>query len=137
MSMQKEKVPNIDSLEDLVFYIESLENEEHDYNTSGYATAMAAVAAFNYMAGRLGLTGFQASYAELDFIRRTRNLNCPFMLIKADNMLYPQYNILEDVKHFLKESQGWAKEEALKKINEENSYVHPDVYARWKELAGI
>ena len=40
-----------------------------------------AVAAFNFVVRQLGVSGFQSSCADLDFIRRTRHLDGPFMLI--------------------------------------------------------
>lgn len=67
----------------LAEYVASLVDRQHDYNTAVYAMSLAAVAAFNYVAHKVGSSGFQASCADFDFIRRTRSITAPFMLVKA------------------------------------------------------
>ncbi len=134
--MREAKVPTFDTLDELTDYIRSLAERDHDYGTSAYAASMAAVAAFYYIAGRLGLTGFQASCADLDIIRRTRRLKCPFMLIRAEDMLFPQYSIEGKVREALNDWLPWAREEARKKLAEPLVHVHPDVLRRWLDLAG-
>jgi hypothetical protein len=116
-------------------YIEALVKREHDYGTCVYAMSMAATAAFNYVAGQLGVTGFQASCADMDILRRTRSLKGPFMLIDAEKMLYPQYDLREQLAEALTEWQGWAGDEAKKKLAEGNGRAHPDVLAHWRALA--
>jgi hypothetical protein len=78
------------SKEELMEYIDSLLNRTHDYGTCVYAMSMSAVAAFNYIAHCIGATGFQASCADLDILRRTRHIEI-FRLIDYENFLYPQY----------------------------------------------
>jgi hypothetical protein len=65
-----EDVPWPYTKEQLIEYVESLVNKQYDYGTCVYAMSMAAEAAFNYVSHRLGVTGFQASCADLDFLRR-------------------------------------------------------------------
>lgn len=119
-------------------YIQSLVEREHDYGTCVYAMSLAATAAFNFVASKLGTTGFQASCADLDFLKRSRAINGPFALIRAENMLYPQYSIQSDVLKLLNEWEPWATKEAKKKIAEDDAAefrAHPDVRRRWEMLA--
>lgn len=132
--MREAKVPWPKTKEQLVEYIESLVNRSHDYGTCVYAMSMAAEAAFNYVASKEGTTGFQASCADLDFVRRVRLLKGPFMLIKAEDMLYPQYNLFDQLSEAMEKWKPWAKKEAVKKLAE-TDHAHPDVIAHWKSLA--
>jgi hypothetical protein len=132
--MREAKVPWPKTKEQLAEYIESLVNRNHDYGTCVYAMSMAAEAAFNYVAGKEGCTGFQASCADLDFVRRTRLLKGPFMLIKAEDMLYPQYNLFDKLSESIEKWKPWAKEEAIKNLAEID-HAHPDVIAHWKRLS--
>jgi hypothetical protein len=115
-------------------YIESLVDRQHDYGTCVYAMSLAAVAAFNYVAHRVGASGFQSSCADLDVLRRTRHLKGPFMIVKAEDALYPQSDPLEKLVKAMEEWQPFLKEEARKKLAETPS-AHPAVLAHWKELA--
>lgn len=121
--------------EELSATIEALVSQEHDYGTCVYAMSMAAVAAYNYVAHRLGVSGFQASCADLDIIRRTRMIDGPFMLITADKALYPQYNLQETLAEAMDDWAPWLKEQAEKKIAEAGERAHPDVLAHWRALA--
>jgi len=132
--MRESKVPFFETLEELVDYITSLKDMEHDYGTAAYAMSMAATATFNYMASELGTTGFQASCADLDVLRRTRQIKGPMMLIDADRALYPQYNILNDVCKFLKSNEDWMASEAKKRL-EENRDACEKVQEHWRKLA--
>lgn len=134
--MREADVPTPKTNDELAEYIRSLTDREHDYGTAVYAASMAAVAAFYYIAGRLGLTGFQASCADLDIIRRTRRMNGPFMLVRGEDMLYPQYSIESKVREAQNEWLPWAREQARKKLAEPLVHVHPNVVRRWRELAG-
>lgn len=136
--------------------VEIVDNEvacAHDYNTVVDAMATAAVAAMNYVAHELGASGFQASCADLEIVKRTRHLDCPFALLTADSMLFPQYDP-PSIKAIEYEAEWteWAQEEARKKLREDDAEptfttdddegneiqlrrVHPNVRAHWEELA--
>ena len=133
--MRKADVPTLDTTQELAAYIESLTDREHDYGTCVYAMSMAAVAAFNHVARKLGVTGFQASCADLDVLRRTRQLDCPFMLIKASDMLYPQYDIENDVRAAQHEWLPWAADEARKLLAGDITHTSQGVLERWRQLA--
>lgn len=131
------KEPWPKTISELDEYVESLVKREHDYGTCVYAMSLAATAAFHYVAGQLGVTGFQASCADLDILRRTRMLDGPFIILKAEDMLYPQYDLVGKLREAMGEWQEWAAEQAQKKIAEhaEENGVHPEVMAHWKKLA--
>ena len=97
VEMRDATVPRIRSEEELLAYVRSLVKRPHDYGTCVYAMSMAAVAAFNYAASELGVTGFQASCADLDILRRIRGLKHGFRVLDYGNLLYPQY---WDEEHF-------------------------------------
>ena len=61
------KVPFFKTIEELTEFVETLAQREHDYGTCVYAMSLSAQGAFNYIAHVLGVTGFQASCAELSF----------------------------------------------------------------------
>lgn len=132
--MRAAKVPWPRTEKQLAEYVASLINREHDYGTAAYAISMAATAAFNYVASVLGCTGFQASCADLDVLRRTRHLEGPFMIIKGEDALYPQYDLHEKLSEAMSGWKDWLTEEAQKKLAA-NDYAHPNVIAHWKKLA--
>jgi len=135
MEMQKEKVPTPHTAEELNEYLESILSLDHNYGTCVYAMSMAATAAFNFMAHKLQVTGFQASCADLDILRRTRHIEGPFILLKGEDMLYPQYNLVHDLEHAMMEWRPWAAEEAKKQLEEHRDGVHPNVVSHWKKLS--
>lgn len=85
--MRDSTVPTFDTPIQVMDYIESLVTQDHDYGTCVYAMSMAAVAAYNYVARKLGVTGFQASCADLDIVRRNRRIDGPFMLVNGENVV--------------------------------------------------
>lgn len=121
------------TVEDLMSVFASLTTRPHDYGTSAYAMSIFAEAAFNLMAHQMGASGFQASCADLDFIRRTRLIDSPFAIITADDMLYPQYNVTEKVAKMLDDWRPWAKEQATTLL-QDKTVAHPNVIAHWKSL---
>lgn len=135
--MRETKVETLADMSELVAYIESLTDREHDYGTCVYAMSMAATAAFNYVAKSLGVTGFQAGCADIDAFRRMRGIEGPFMVLQADNMLYPQYDLEGKLREFMRSSdtQEWLKGEAKLRLVD-SEYAHPRVLAHWKKLAG-
>jgi hypothetical protein len=135
--MRAEKAPSPETREKLAEYIDSLVEREHDYGTCVYAMSLAATAAFNYVALKLGVTGFQASCADLDVLRRTRNMEGPFILFKAEDALYPQYDLPERLRTAMYEWRDWLAEQARLKLSESRPVkAHPNVLAHWRKLAG-
>jgi hypothetical protein len=132
--MRESEVPECESLLDLSEYIQSLTTMPHDYGTCVYAMSMAATAAFNHVAGKLGVTGFQASCADLDVLRRTRRIDGPFMIVKGEDAMYPQCDPRRRLSEWLEEISPWLKEQAEKKLSEFKE-AHPAVVAHWKKLS--
>lgn len=140
-TMRAEKVPFFKTIEELNAYINELLTMQHDYGTSAYAMSLAATAAFNFVASKLGCTGFQASCADLDILRRTRHIEGPFMFIKADDALYPQYDIRGKVNEWLGSAdlKNWLRDAAKEKLEDSagnDMPAHPAVRAHWRALAG-
>lgn len=132
--LRESTAPTPDTIKELTAYIEYLRKQEHDYGTCVYAMSLSATATFNYMAKQLGVTGFQASCADLDIIRRTRHLKGPFALVKGNDMLYPQYDFLNKTRELANEWRPWAAEEAAKLL-EKSKDASPSVIAHWQWLA--
>lgn len=135
----KVKAPWLDDMAELVAYIQTLTKRSHDYGTCVYAMSLSAQAAFNYVSGKLGVTGFQASCAEMDFIRRTRGMKS-FRITNYDDLLYPQYLTKEkfpSLQDLLdnKEMRARLREEAKALIAEKDGFAAPSVLAWWKALA--
>lgn len=135
MEMRSAAVPTFDTQEELTAYIDSLISQPHDYGTCVYAMSMAATATFNYVAHRLGVTGFQASCADMDILRRTRRIEGSFILLKAEDLLYPQYDLRGKLEDWIGEQREWLREEAKKKLREGHVGAVPFVVAHWEELA--
>jgi len=131
--MRDAKVPTLATLPELSSYIEDLVNRPHDYGTCVYAMSMAAVAAFNHVASKLGVTGFQASCADMDIIHRTRGIE-RFMIIDLGSALYPQYDLAGRLNEALAEIGPWLAERAKEQLAKSPD-AHPEVRAHWEKLA--
>jgi hypothetical protein len=75
--------------QELLNYINSFIDRPHDYGTCVYAISLSAIATLNYVASKLGCTGFQVSCADLDILRRTRNMQNGFQIINKNDLFYP------------------------------------------------
>lgn len=133
--MRAAEVPTLNEVEQLRDYIAALLNQEHDYGTCVYAMSMAATAAFNLVASQLGVSGFQASCADMDILRRTRRIDGPFMLVDLGNALYPQYDLVGDVEKAIKENRSWLATRACEELAKAGEHVAPRVVEHWKKLA--
>jgi hypothetical protein len=132
-AMREAEVPYIKSEDELIAYIRDLLDRPHDYGTAVYAMSMAAVAAFNYAAHQVGASGFQASCADLDILRRTRGME-RFTIVNIGDALYPQYDLPGRLAETLKEAEPWLASEARRRLAE-NETAHPKVIAHWQKLA--
>lgn len=140
--MREADVPWPKTAEELSAYIAGLVNRPHDYGTCVYAMSMAATASFYYAAHVVGSTGFQASCADMDILRRTRGLKHGFRLLDYGNLLYPQYC---DAEHF----PGWRDlmgdpdirkrlaDDAARLLTEASEHTHPNVLAHWRSLVEV
>lgn len=93
--------------------------------------------AFDTVAGGLGVTGFQASWAAGRFYAEAMDIKSPFMIVKADDWLYPQYD--HKVSDWLNSADVKAhlKNKALTMLGEDrgNFPIAETVDARLKSLA--
>ena len=111
------------------------------YERSADALWRAALAAFEYVARQLGVTGWQASWAALRFYREAMHVDGPFIVIRAHDALYPQYDLPERLAAFLAKQQPWLAEQAAEKLAEfetrqgADQTVAPAVLAHWRMLA--
>ena len=138
--MREAKVPEPSTPEELIAYIAMLTDRPHEYGTCCYAMSMAAVAAFNYVAGKLGVTGFQASCADLDILRRTRHLKMGFQLVRHENLLYPQYCTEEHFptwRTLIEKNEQELANEARKLLTKGGRTSHPNVREHWEWLASL
>lgn len=138
--MRAFKAPTPETSADLAKLADELVDRQHDYGTCVYAMSILAEAAFNFVARRLGCTGFQASCADMDILRRTRGWKGPAMVLDGSNTLYPQYDLRRDLEEWLtsKDMQQWQADEARKLIAERETMgtgPHPEVLAHWKRLS--
>lgn len=121
------------------------------YEKSADAIWEAALAAFNYVARKVGATGFQASWAALKFYSEAMRVDGPFMVVKVEDALYPQYDVPGRVARFVEEQGPWLAEQAAEKLAEfearptvtytdddgnerTHETVHPNVVAHWRRL---
>lgn len=135
--MREAKVPNLGSVDELTTYIRTLVERPHDYGTCCYAMSMAATAAMYYVAGKLGVTGFQMSCADMDILARTRGWKWG-KILDYENLLFPQYC---NEEHFPSaDTLLMAEREKLAELAKEKLKTvpdaHPNVLAHWRMLAG-
>jgi len=129
-----------DTPEELMALIDSLVNRQHDYGTCVYAMSHAALCAFNYVAGKLGVTGFQAGCADLDFVARRRWMEDGLTLLDHHDLLFPQLlekfnrTALDYIMENLKPLQKRARELLEGKRGYES---HPSVRAHWEWILGL
>ena len=130
-----------ESMEELTDYIEALTERGHDYGTCVYAMSMAATATFYYVSQVLGVTGFQASVAELNFIERTRHMKYGFRILDYEKILYPQY--FSDKEYFptameiLEKNKNALAKAAKEKLEKTQGMVHPEVREHWEWIASL
>jgi len=132
------------NIEELTEYIDSLVNQPQSYGTCVYAMSLASVATFNYVADRLGVTGFQASCADLDFIKRVRGLKHGFRIVDYGKLLYPQYYDDDDsfptAHQLLMKNLEQLQDEALDLIEEDDKSdlkAHLGVRKHWEWIISL
>lgn len=123
------------TLTELNNFISSVINGTHTYGSVVEAMGLAAAATLNYMGSELGVTGFQASCADLVTIRRQRGLKGPFTLMKLEDLMYPQYNLHDKLDEFIGECGEWISDEAKRRLEKDEHCAHEKVIAHWQKLA--
>ncbi|WP_144509847.1 hypothetical protein [Bacillus sp. FJAT-22090] len=121
--------------DDFTNYLTELEEQTHGYNSIADALTLSTVAFFNYFASKHGMTGFQASWSGLQFIKTTRNIDAPFMIVDSSKLLYPQYDLEKDVHEFLENSKKELAAKARENLKDVDKHTNSKVIERWKEIA--
>jgi len=132
--MRDSKVPTFKTKKELMNYVSKLLNRNHDYGTCVYVVSMSTIAMYNYMASKLGITGFQAGCVDLDIIRRSKGWEM-FGFENYENLLYPQYCNEEYFSTWLtsaKKYKEWLKEKAKENLKKGNKFAHSEVIRHWK-----
>lgn len=126
-------------MNELNTYITSRLQGPSTYESVPEALADIALAAFNFACSELGVTGYQASIAELVFLAKSRRIKGPFALVKAEDDLYPQNSVLDQVERLRDDWSDWIKGEAAKLVYQHatrpNDMTHPAVKQHWIDLA--
>jgi hypothetical protein len=135
-AMRDSVAPTPQTSEELRAYIDGLVDGEHSYGTCVYAMSLAATAAFNFVASRMGVTGFQASCADLDILKRTRGYKHGFSIVDNSKLLYPQCWTEE---YFPTPGQMLAKNTATLRpvvyaLLQDNPDAHESVRAHWDRI---
>lgn len=134
--MREGEPPDFESSDELAKYIQSLVDRPHSYGTCVYAMSYAAVAAMDFVAHKLGVTGFQHSCADIDILRMTRDFKWG-RILNFENLLYPQCCNEENfpsAESLLKEHWEELAKRAKEKLAE-GGMVHPNVKRHWLQLA--
>lgn len=127
---------NIKTLEELTEFIKDVEeNYNYDYGVAPRSIAQAILAIGDYLASKMGITGFQASCVLWDFIMDWQYPynKCGLKIINYDDMLYPQYDHKFDKT--ISDSVWTALQEQAKQELEKAGYAHPSVVAHWQSIA--
>jgi hypothetical protein len=124
------------SEDELVAYIREMVAWGTTYGRCVYSMSYASVATFNYISYQLGVTGFQASCADLDILRHTRLMKHGFMILNAHDLLYPQYDLLARVRDWIHEMRPQLASEAQRLLADDARGV-PAVRKHWEKLAAL
>jgi hypothetical protein len=136
--------PTPKTLEELTDLIRRC-TERTGYEDSADAMWEAALAAFNYVASEVGATGFQASFSALRLYGEIMHVKGPFVVIKAEDALFPQYDLQSRLEEFLEKAKPWIVEQANAKLDEIESDPNPEearrfvaarVLEHWRTLTG-
>ncbi len=131
-----ENYVRLKTLEELNTFIKDELDKNHDYNSAVDVMWKVALAAFEFAAAEVGASGFQASCAELMFLAKSRRIEGPFAVIKADDLLYSKYYISNTVADYINEWMPWASEQAKIKLKtNKKEQVAPKVWEHWQTLA--
>lgn len=125
-----------ESEQELIDHIRELAKANNDYGKAAYVISLAAVATFRYMSHLCGITGFQASCADMDILRRNRHYEDGFRIIDYNNLLYPQYWTDEHFptrEQLLQENLPRLQKKA-KELLAQTSNASPNVKKHWETI---
>ena len=116
--------------------VASINGANDSYSKCAEAMWQAGYLAHEYLAAKLGVTGFQHGYSRLKLLGMLAGYKGPYMVLDGSDVLYPQYDLLRKVEGWIKsdEFRGWAAEQA-RALLEERGSASPTVTAHWERLA--
>lgn len=132
--MRDMESPRPKSLEELTAYIKGLADQQHDYGTCVYAMSLAATAAYNFIGSHLGMTGFQASAASIDLIKRIRHVDGPFIILEIADELYGDGTCQQKLSEYIGECRMRLRKMARHKL-EKGGYFHPSTFRTLADFA--
>lgn len=138
--LQEYEVPSIYSEKELLDFINKMIVCGNSYQTAPYSMALSAYAVFNYVAQKLQVTEYQAEFADLEFIKRTRGMEDGFVIIDYENLLYPQYKDEFNKYSFnnlLKRNLPHLKERAKELLKKDSGFAHENVIKHWKMIVEL
>lgn len=102
------------------------------YESSARAMVDVAKAAFEYAASEVGASGFQASWAALTAYGELMRIEGPFIVLKAEDTLYPQYDLHARLQEFLDNATEWLGDKAAELLAEDRGV--PAVREHWQKV---
>ena len=133
--LRERSTPWPKTLAELNNLIREVTSGTHTYGSVVEAMGIVAAATLNYMGSELGVSGFQASCADLVVLRRQRLLKGPFTLMNLEDIMYPQYNLHDKLDEFIGDCGKWISEEAKRRLESDGEHAHERVLTHWKRLA--
>lgn len=110
-------------------------------NRDGYGKCVevmwrAGYLAHEVVASQLGVTGFQHSISSLALLGKLRGIEGPYLVIKMEDALFPQYDLRAKLEESLSDEdvRTWLAEKAAEKLAGDLTHVHLDVVAHWRGL---
>lgn len=132
-----EKCKGIKTFEELTAFLNDVaENYNVGYGSCVVAIGQAALATANYLAGKFGITGFQASYVTWEFIDGWTDIGKEVgaKILDYDKMLYPRYGYIFE-KTISKSCWEALQKKAKEKLEKDQYLTHPVVIEHWQSIA--
>jgi len=130
-------IPTPETDAELVAYIQSLVESEHDCGSACSAASTALLAAFAYVGHALRLTGAQRLVVTQELIRRLLGARVGIRFVILDELLYPESltpGRLPTLRELLLVHRDVLAREA-KRLLAEGKTADPKVRAHWEWLA--
>lgn len=104
----------------LAAFVRDTMGAPHGYGSVVHAVALcaeaAAWAANSDPGARGGLTGFQAGFVSMQFLRSWSSIDGPFRIVRYENMLYPQYGGDFRNREIDPHTWTWLQEQAAERL---------------------
>ena len=109
----------------------------YDYNTAAEAMSEALLETEKVVAEKLGLTGFQFGWAQMNYLAESRSLDAGGILLDFKDFCYPQYDLHEKLDKAIQKSREQIISFAEKEVKgmKENAYVSAEVLEYMQRIA--